>query len=166
MENENNEQYRLGVGMILARSEQRVFAGRRIKNRNRESWQLPQGGIDPNEDIEQAMWRELWEEVGVVESKARIVAISDWLTYDIPPEFRRQLWQGRYIGQRQKWFLLEFIGEDQAISLNNPGVLPEFDAWKWVPFAHIDAMTVHFKRPLYRTLQKIFRNPIQQIDAS
>ncbi|NQY82369.1 MAG: RNA pyrophosphohydrolase [Alphaproteobacteria bacterium] len=155
--------YRSGVGTVLARPNRMVFAGRRIQNFSHEAWQLPQGGIDPEEDIEKAMWRELAEETGVGEDHARIVGVTDWLYYDIPKKFRRKLWQGQYVGQRQKWFLLEFLAEDAAVSLENPGVPAEFDAWKWVPFDHVDAIAIAFKRALYRKVQKAFWTEIDRI---
>ncbi len=156
-------EYRPGVGMVIARPKRMVFAGRRIKNSSREAWQLPQGGIDPDEDIVKALWRELAEETGIQSQDIRIVAETDWLYYDIPDNYRRKLWQGRYVGQRQKWFLLEFLADDSAVQLHNPGAPPEFDAWKWVPFDHIDAMAVEFKRDLYRQVQKAFKTDIDQI---
>ena len=157
-------EYRHGVGMVIARPQRMVFAGRRITNyANREAWQLPQGGIDPNEDIEKALLRELAEETGIQSHHVRIVAATDWLYYDIPKAYRRKLWQGRYVGQRQKWFLLDFTGDDRDIQLENPGAPAEFDAWKWVPFDHIDAMAVEFKRALYREIQQAFKTEIDRI---
>lgn len=159
----SDEDYRPGVGMVIARPQRMVFAGRRIKNSSREAWQLPQGGIDAGEETLSALWRELTEETGIQAQDTRIVAKTDWLYYDIPDSHRRKLWQGRYIGQRQKWFLLELIADDSAVQLSNPGAPPEFDTWKWVPFDHIDAMVVEFKRDLYRQVQKAFKTDIDQI---
>lgn len=156
-------EYRPGVGMVIARPQRMVFAGRRISNFGREAWQLPQGGIDPDEDIEKALWREMAEETGIQANDVRIVAATDWLYYDIPESHRRKLWQGRYVGQRQKWFLLEMIADDSAVQLENPGAPAEFDAWKWVPFDHVDAMAVEFKRALYREIQQAFAKDIDRI---
>ena len=170
MNTDTQKRYRTGVGVVLAKAGRQVFVGHRIKNasasKNFEAaWQLPQGGVDAGEEIEAAMWRELAEETGVRAEHARIIATSDWLQYDIPVELRRKLWKNGYSGQRQKWFLLEFLADDNAINLTSPGVPPEFDQWKWTNFDTMDQSAIYFKRTLYQEIQREFAGHIDQITS-
>ncbi len=138
-------EYRPGVGVMLLDEAKRVFVGRRIDMAG-ESWQMPQGGIDPGETPRQAALRELKEEVGT--DKVEILAESAaWLSYDLPPDLAREVWKGRYRGQRQKWFAMRFTGSDSDIDLHTHH--PEFDAWKWVAAKDMAALIVPFKRQLY-----------------
>jgi putative (di)nucleoside polyphosphate hydrolase len=143
--------YRPAVGIMLLDPAGRVFVGRRVDMpAGLAAWQMPQGGIDPGESPRQAALRELQEEVGT--DKAEIVAESGgWLHYDVPAELWSRfggLWGGRYRGQRQKWFLMRFTGEDGDI---DPAASehPEFDAWEWVVPARLPELIVPFKRQLY-----------------
>lgn len=139
--------YRLGVGIALFNAAGLVFVGRRIDTRN--AWQMPQGGIDKDEDPRAAALRELEEETGT--SKAEIIAESaDWLSYDLPAELAAKVWQGRYRGQKQKWFAMRFLGQDSDIDLNCGH--PEFEAWRWSPLESLSGTIVDFKRPLYDKL--------------
>lgn len=141
--------YRKGVGAVLFDRRGLVFVGRRIDT-DADAWQLPQGGIADDETPRQTVMRELFEEVGTV--KAEIVAeTQDWLSYDLPADFADTVWQGRYRGQRQKWFALRFTGDDTDIDLAASGH-PEFDDWRWLPLADLPAVIVPFKRPLYEDL--------------
>lgn len=146
--------YRLGVGVVLFDRDGRVFVGRRI-DQTAEAWQLPQGGIDPDEAPLHAALRELKEEIGT--DKAEIVGESrDWLVYDLPAELVGKVWQGRYRGQKQKWYAARFLGEDGDIDLATSH--PEFDAWKWVPLDALPDLIVPFKRELYRRIVAEFRH--------
>ncbi len=138
--------YRRGVGVMLLNRDGLVFVGRRI-DQNEEAWQMPQGGIDKGETPRDAAFRELKEETGI--DKAEILAeTAEWLRYDLPGALRRRLWRGRYVGQKQKWFAMRFLGRDSDIDLATHH--PEFNAWQWVPHRRLDALIVPFKRQLYR----------------
>lgn len=138
--------YRPCVGAMLVNAMRMVFVAKRIDN-PRNYWQMPQGGIDEGEDPVQAVLRELQEETGT--DKVEIIAESDhWRTYDLPDELVGKLWGGKYRGQRQKWFALQFLGEDKDIDIN-AHKKPEFSDWKWVDFDDLVNLAVPFKRPLY-----------------
>jgi putative (di)nucleoside polyphosphate hydrolase len=119
------------------------------------AWQMPQGGIDADESPTQAAVRELYEETGT--DKAEIVAESrDWLHYDLPASIATTTWRGRFRGQRQKWFVMRFVGEDADIDLGRHK--PEFDAWKWVEPRQLPELIVDFKRAMYLALLDEFRD--------
>ncbi len=144
--------YRPNVGAVLFNRHGLVFTGRRANAR--ESWQLPQGGIDEGEDPAAAVLRELEEEIGT--RNARLLAEHDaWLSYDLPAELIGVAWGGRYRGQRQRWFALRFEGEDSEIALDRDPH-PEFDAWRWVPLAELPSIAVPFKRQTYEVLATAF----------
>ena len=125
----------------------RVLVGKRIDMKS-DAWQMPQGGIDGGEQPEQALWRELREEVGT--DKAEIVAQSrDWLTYEFPADLQPKLWRGRYRGQAQKWFLLRFLGADADLDLD-AHTDREFSEVRWVEPTELAELIVGFKRDLYR----------------
>jgi putative (di)nucleoside polyphosphate hydrolase len=118
------------------------------------AWQMPQGGIDADETPTEAASRELYEETGT--DKAEIIAETrDWLCYDLPAPLAATSWGGRYRGQRQKWFLMRFLGEDIDIDLTRHEA--EFDVWKWVDPAELPGLIVDFKRPVYIALLDKFR---------
>lgn len=150
--------YRPNVGAALFNRQGLVFVARRADFPNAEGpaggWQLPQGGIDPDEDPRVAVLRELEEEIGT--GRAEIIGEHpDWLTYDLPPHLLGVALHGRYRGQRQRWFALRFLGEDSDIRLDlDPH--PEFDAWRWARLAELPAMAVGFKRPIYELLAASF----------
>jgi len=145
--------YRRGVGVMLVNARNQVFVGKR-SDITGESWQMPQGGIDPGEEPRQAALRELAEETGV--EQAEIIAeTEDWLSYELPAELVGRVWGGGYRGQTQKWFLARFTGDDADIELD--GAEPEFSAWKWLPVAELVETIVPFKRRLYETLVARFR---------
>ena len=159
--------YRAGAGIMLVNRDGRVFVGRRIDmpggpaawqtpQGSLAMWQMPQGGIDPGESPRVAALRELREEIGT--DRAVIVAESRrWLHYDLPPEIVGGAWGGRYRGQRQKWFLMRFTGEDRDI---DPSATehPEFDAWEWVAAERLPDLIVPFKRQLYLDILAEFRD--------
>lgn len=142
------QSYRPCAGIMLFNHHGMVFVGQRIDNQA-EAWQMPQGGIDDGESPRQAAMRELGEEVGT--SRAEIVAESaDWYNYDLPPELRGKLWGGKFIGQRQKWFLMRFTGNDSDINIATKH--PEFRQWMWVEPPRLPDIIVPFKRDLYKAL--------------
>lgn len=139
--------YRTGVGIVLLNPDRRIFAGRRIDTP--EAWQMPQGGVDPGEAPDRAALRELAEEVGT--DAARIIGeTAGWIDYDLPPELSLRLSGGRFRGQRQKWFAMEFLGTDADIDLATAH--PEFDAWVWMSADDLLDSIVPFKRALYRSV--------------
>jgi putative (di)nucleoside polyphosphate hydrolase len=146
--------YRPCVGVMLLNREGRVFVGRRSDRGEQPEgagtwWQMPQGGLDPGEDPEQAARRELMEETGV-RSASVIARTRDWLTYDLPPELVGVAWEGRYRGQKQLWFAARFEGDESEIDLGpREGHEQEFDAWRWVGLRELPSLIVPFKRKVY-----------------
>lgn len=139
--------YRPCAGVVMINPQGLVFAGQRIDG-PREAWQMPQGGIDPGEDARAAALRELGEEIGVAPRLVTVLAESPrWIHYDLPEELLGHVWQGRYGGQVQKWFLMRFLGEDADIRIDTDH--PEFDRWAWLPAREITARIVPFKRAVY-----------------
>jgi putative (di)nucleoside polyphosphate hydrolase len=146
--------YRPNVGAVLFNAAGLVLVARRADFPNAEGapggWQLPQGGIDEDEDPAIAVFRELEEEVGTAQATL-LAEHPRWLTYDLPPELLGKALGGKYRGQRQKWFALRFTGADADIRLDlDPH--PEFDAWRWAKLAELPAMAVDFKRAIYDDL--------------
>ena len=150
--------YRPNVGAVLFNPGGLVFVARRADLPNAEGaaggWQLPQGGMDEDQDPRRAVMRELREEIGT--DKAEIIGEHpEWLTYDLPRHLVGVALGGRYRGQRQRWYALRFTGEDKDIRLDlDPH--PEFDAWRWAPLAELPALAVEFKRPIYEILARSF----------
>jgi putative (di)nucleoside polyphosphate hydrolase len=138
--------YRPNVGIILANQRNEVFWGKRIRE---HSWQFPQGGIKRGETPEQAMFRELQEEVGLMPDHVRIIGRTrDWLRYDVPQNWVRREWRGHYRGQKQIWFLLRLVGRDSDVCLR-ASEHPEFDAWRWHDFWIPLETVIEFKRNVY-----------------
>ena len=124
----DREGYRPNVGIILCNTKNEVFWGKRIRE---HSWQFPQGGIKRGETPEQAMFRELHEEVGLHPEHVRILGrTKGWLRYEVPTHWIKREWRGSYKGQKQIWFLLRLVGRDNDICLRATNK-PEFDAWRW-----------------------------------
>ena len=142
----DREGFRPNVGIILLNQKNQVFWGKRIRT---HSWQFPQGGIDRGESPEQAMFRELHEEVGLLPEHVRIVARTrDWLRYEVPDRFIRRDARGHYKGQKQIWYLLQLVEPDWNINLRATSH-PEFDAWRWNDFWVPLDVVVEFKRGVY-----------------
>ncbi len=146
--------YRPCAGVMLLNRDGRVFVGQRLDS-TLEAWQMPQGGIDPGEDALEAAFRELWEETGVARRHAELIAEApEELQYDLPDELIGKVWKGKWRGQRQRWFLLRFLGEDSDIDIATAH--PEFRAWRWSDPADLPALIVPFKRALYTRLLELF----------
>jgi putative (di)nucleoside polyphosphate hydrolase len=138
--------YRANVGIIIINDEKKVLWAKRL---NEDAWQFPQGGINDNESAEEAMYRELKEEVGLNSNHILILArTKGWLRYDVPKNWIRNNSQQKYKGQKQVWFLLKFIGNDADIFLKNTSK-PEFDGWEWVNFWTPIDEVVDFKKDVY-----------------
>ena len=160
----DREGYRPNVGIILANSRNQVFWGKRIRE---HAWQFPQGGINRGESPEQAMFRELHEEVGLLPEHVKILGRTrEWLRYDVPKNWVRREWRTTYKGQKQIWFLLRLVGRDTDVSLRS-SEHPEFDAWRWSEYwTPLDGV-IEFKRGVYESAltelaRFLFANPAQQ----
>jgi putative (di)nucleoside polyphosphate hydrolase len=140
----------------------RVFIGRRIDGPehvdNVHVWQMPQGGIDDDEDPYQAALRELYEETNI-RSVEKIGEIKEWLRYDIPREIVGQAWKGKYRGQKMKWYALRFVGDESEIDIAQPagGHEPEFVEWKWEEMQKLPGLVVPFKRKVYERVVAEFK---------
>ena len=150
MKTEKELPLRLGVGIALLNYENKVFVGKRIDNPV-NSWQMPQGGVDKNEDLLQAAKRELEEETSV-KTVELIKELNNWVTYDLPKNLLGKLWQGKYRGQKQKWFIMKFLGKDDEINVKTKH--PEFLDWKWIEPTELPKVAVHFKINVYKKLKE------------
>jgi len=155
--NPDNIEYRKGVGLMIMNAERKIWVGQRQDVSSLidsvSAWQMPQGGIDSAETPWQAALREMKEEIGTI--NVRLVAESrEWISYDFPEELHN-LWGGRFLGQTQKWFLVEFLGDDAEININT--FHPEFIAWKWVDANQLPNMIVSFKKDLYQKVLEEFK---------
>jgi putative (di)nucleoside polyphosphate hydrolase len=149
--------YRPCVGVMLVNAHGRVFVGKRIDNKEGDAWQMPQGGIDDGEELHPAALRELAEETGIGAELVTILAESrEEHFYDLPPELLGKLWGGRFRGQRQRWLLMRFTGEDHQVNLDAHH-LPEFLEWKWVEPETLPDLIVPFKKRVYRQVVEEFR---------
>ena len=149
--NENNQlPLRIGVGIVLLNHENNIFVGKRIDN-PKDSWQMPQGGVDQNEDFLQAARRELEEETGIKSVKL-IKALDGWLNYDLPQNLLGKLWNGKYRGQKQKWFVMKFLGKTGEINVKTKN--PEFFDWKWIKPSELPKIAVNFKVDIYKKIKE------------
>ena len=150
-----NEKYknlplRIGVGIVVLNKNNKVFVARRIDN-PKNFWQMPQGGVDKGENFLSAAYRELEEETSIKSVKL-IKEIDKITTYLLPKNLLGIIWKGKYKGQKQKWFLMRFLGSDDEININTNK--PEFLEWKWIDLDMITEVVVDFKLEVYKTLQK------------
>ncbi len=141
---------RSGVGIVLLNKENKVFVAKRIDN-PKNFWQMPQGGVDDGEDYLSAAFRELEEETSVKNVKL-IKEIEGTTSYELPDNLLGIIWKGKYKGQRQKWFLMRYIGKDEDININTKK--PEFLEWKWIDIGRITEVVVDFKLEVYKELQE------------
>jgi len=148
----NNKQLplRIGVGIILLNHENKVFVGKRIDN-PKNFWQMPQGGVNQNENFLQAAKRELEEETGI-KSVELVKELNGWLEYDLPENLLGKVLEGKYRGQKQKWFIMKFVGKDNEINVKTKN--PEFLDWKWIEVSKLPSIAVSFKVDLYKKLKE------------
>ena len=139
------KEYRKGVGLMIMNKDRKVFVAKRLDTFS-DAWQMPQGGIDENEDPKDAALREMLEEIGT--NNATIIASSKkWYSYDFPAEYTNKLFAGKYQGQSQLWFLMQYNGTDADINLT--AHTPEFSDWQWIDMKELPQLIVPFKRKLY-----------------
>lgn len=154
--------YRKCAGIMLFNKEGKIFVGKRIDNHG-DAWQMPQGGIDYGEDEKIAALRELHEETSV--QNVKIIAESkEWLKYNLPDSLRNKLWGGKYKGQMQKWYLMEFLGYDDEINIKVKNA--EFKEWKWVDIDLLPDLIVEFKRDIYAKLVSEFKPILEKLEFS
>ena len=139
-----------GVGIIVLNKENKVFVARRIDN-PKNFWQMPQGGVDDGENFLKAAYRELDEETSI-KNVELIKELDDPITYELPDHLLGIIWKGKYRGQKQKWFLMRFIGEDKEINIQTKN--PEFLDWKWINLDEITEVVVDFKLHVYKKLKE------------
>jgi len=153
--------YRIGVGIILLNDKKKVFIGKRIDIK-KEAWQMPQGGVNKGEELEDAVYRELYEETGI--KKAKIIFKSErWFQYNIPLPLKKKLWKNKYLGQKQKWFVMKFSGDKKKdINLNISKA--EFCDWKWVNLNELENLIVPFKKEMYKKILKEFKYKIKELN--
>lgn len=148
--------YRPCVGIIIINQQKETFIAKRISDIVDEYWQFPQGGIDPGETEENAMYRELEEETGINKKDVKIINISkNYFYYNVPITLIKKVWKGRYIGQKQRWYLVQFSGNDDVINLSQ--YKAEFSEWRWQKnISQIPNLVIDFKKDLYNDLIKEF----------
>ena len=139
---------RTGVGVVVLNSKNKVFVGKRRDNPI-DKWQMPQGGVDQGETLIQAMKRELAEETSIKNIKI-LRELDYWLEYELPKNLIGIIWQGKYRGQKQKWFIVRFLGSDNEINLKTKK--PEFIEWKWLEINKLPDVIVDFKKDIYEKL--------------
>ena len=137
---------RTGVGISVINSKNQVFVGKR-KDNPFDKWQMPQGGVDPNEPLLVAMKRELEEETSITNIEI-LKEFNHWLEYELPENLIGKIWGGKYRGQKQKWFIVRFTGEESEININTKH--PEFMEWKWIDMNLLPDLIVNFKRHVYK----------------
>jgi putative (di)nucleoside polyphosphate hydrolase len=143
----DQEGYRPNVGIVILNEHNQVLWAKRVAE---DAWQFPQGGINKGESLEEAMYRELMEEVGLAPNQVKILGkTKDWLRYEVPKQWVRRDGASRYKGQKQIWFLLKFVGKDSDVLLTNSDK-PEFDSWRWDDFWSPLKQVIDFKREVYK----------------
>ncbi len=146
--------YRSGVGIMLINQKKEIFVGKRIDN-NSDSWQMPQGGLDAGETEDEAMFRELKEETGITDTCVKVLHKSHgYHYYNLPYKLQKKFWGGKYLGQKQRWYLAEFVGDEKGICVQTEK--PEFSEWKWISRGSIVDAIVAFKRGLYEEVVEEF----------
>ena len=145
---------RIGVGAIVLNKKNQVFVGKR-KDNPVDKWQMPQGGVNDGEDLTSAMKRELNEETGIENIKI-LNEIDGWFEYELPNYLLGKIWRGKFRGQKQKWFIVKFLGNDEEINLEKDK--PEFIEWKWLDIEKLPNVIVDFKKKVYEKLLPKIRN--------
>jgi len=141
---------RIGVGIVVLNEKNKVFVGKRIDN-PKNFWQMPQGGVEQNENLLLAAKRELKEETGI-KSVELVKELKEWFKYDLPKNLLGKVLEGKYRGQNQKWFIMNFIGKDDEININTKN--PEFLDWKWIAISELPKIAVSFKVELYKKIKE------------
>ena len=147
---------RTGVGIIVLNKENKVFVAKRIDN-PKNFWQMPQGGVDEGEDFLKAAFRELKEETSI-KNVELMKELDGTITYELPDHLLGIIWKGKYRGQKQKWFLMKFTGEENEINIKTKN--PEFLEWKWIDLSEITEVVVDFKLHVYKKLKEKVENLI------
>ena len=141
---------RTGVGIVVLNSKNKVFVGKR-KDNPFDKWQMPQGGVEQNEPLVNAMRRELIEETSIKNIEV-LKEFDQWLEYELPENLVGKIWRGKYRGQKQKWFVVRFLGNDDEININTK--YPEFIDWQWVDVEQLPELIVLFKKHVYQEIAK------------
>jgi len=139
---------RIGVGVIVLNNENKIFVGKR-KDNPIDKWQMPQGGVDKNESFNDAMKRELYEETSIKSIKI-LKEIDKWFEYELPKSLLGIIWKGKFRGQKQKWFIVRFEGNESEINLETKN--QEFIEWKWIKMDELPEVIVYFKKKIYENL--------------
>ncbi len=150
MKNKNKLPLRIGVGIVLLNEKNNVFVGKRIDNPN-NFWQMPQGGVDNKESFFEAAKRELKEETSIKSIKL-IKELDAWIKYELPKNLLGKIWKGKYRGQKQKWFIMQFTGTEEEINIKTKN--PEFLEWKWIKAEKLTEAVVDFKFDVYMKIKK------------
>ena len=151
---QNELPLRLGVGIIVLNKENKVFVGKR-KDNPTNKWQMPQGGVDRGESLVNAMKRELKEETSI-RSIEILKELEGWTEYELPDYLLGKIWRGKYRGQKQKWFIVRFLGKDEEINLKTTH--PEFIEWQWLDIENLPSVIVHFKKKVYEKLLPVIKS--------
>ena len=146
----SNLPLRTGVGIVILNKENKVFVAKRIDN-PKNFWQMPQGGVDEGEDFLKAAYRELEEETSI-KNVDLIKELDGMITYELPERLLGIIWKGKYRGQKQKWFVMKFVGEDKEINIKTKN--PEFLDWKWIDLDQMTEVVVDFKLHVYKELKE------------
>ena len=151
---QNELPLRLGVGIIVLNKENKVFVGKRRDNPINK-WQMPQGGVNRGENLVNAMKRELKEETSIRSIKI-LKELEGWTEYELPDYLLGKIWRGKYRGQKQKWFIVRFLGRDEEINLKTTH--PEFIEWQWLDIENLPSVIVHFKKKVYEKLLPVIKS--------